>query len=371
MGKMERFSFVALVAGILFFLFADFISWALPMFVLKDIPKKSVQDLVAEAIAKNTTAWSDFKKLAMYYPESFQKLCEYTEKFSGATEVIKDCKPNEKTFAKALKIGHRWYVAEGCWNCHSQMIRPVSNETLRFGIPGVSNTVSYPSEYNNELQAPVLWGTKRVGPDLIREAAVHNIGWQAAHLYNPLYTSPGSNMPGYPWYFTKDKNGNIVPNERGISLLAYVMWLGSWEVKPPKEFRIEAKAVETATPGATEAETAQEEKPQTQEKVAVATESKPAEKKEEASSPNGQQLFQSKGCAACHQASADTVGPSLKKIAGAYAGKKDQLVKFLKGEHDAIVDPAKFGIMQPQLATTKAMSEQELNALVDFILSHK
>ena len=362
MGKMERFSFVALVAGILFFLFADFISWALPMFVLKDIPKKSVQDLVAEAIAKNTTAWSDFKKLAMYYPETFKKLCEYTEGFSGATEVIKDCKPNEKTFAKALKIGHRWYVAEGCWNCHSQMVRPVSNETLRFGIPGVSNTVSYPSEYKNELQAPVLWGTKRVGPDLIREAAVHNIGWQVAHLYNPLYTSPGSNMPGYPWYFTKDKNGNIVPNERGLSLIAYIMWLGSWEVKPPKEFRIEAKASETAVPGATEAETTKEEKVATVETKSVKKEEKKAD---------GQAIFQSKGCAACHQAAVDTVGPSLKKIAQAYAGKKDQLIAFLKGKHEAIVDPAKFGIMQPQLNTTKVLSDEELNALADFILKHK
>jgi len=367
MGKMERFSFVALVAGILFFLFADFISWALPMFVLKDIPKKSVEDLVAEAIAKNTTAWSDFKKLARYYPDTFKQLCEYTEAFSGATEVIKDCKPNEKTFAKALRIGHRWYVAEGCWNCHSQMIRPVSNETLRFGIPGVSNHVSYPSEYNNELQAPVLWGTKRIGPDLIREAAVHNIGWQVAHLYDPPSTSPGTNMPPYPWYFDKDKKGNIVPNVRGLSLLAYVMWLGSWEVKPPKPFRLEAKAVETAVPGGQEAETAKAETAPAEEKVAAAG----GEKAAPAGKPDGQSIFQSKGCTACHQAAADTVGPALKKIASAYAGKKDELIKFFSGEGKPKVDPAKFAVMQPQIATLKALSDEEKSALADFILSHK
>jgi len=241
MGKMERFAFVALVAGIIFFLFADFVSWALPMFVLKDIPKKSVTDLAKEAVAKNTTAWSDFKKVAMYYPEQFKKFCQYEEGFTGVGKV-KKCEPNVETLAKALKVGHRWYVAEGCWNCHSQMVRPVSNETLRFGIPGVSNTVSYPSEFNNELQAPVLWGTKRVGQDLIREAAIHNIGWQAAHLYKPTSTSPGSVMPGYPWYFEKTKDGKIVPNERGLALLTYIMWLGSWEVKPPKDFRLEAAA---------------------------------------------------------------------------------------------------------------------------------
>ncbi len=86
---------------------------------------------------------------------------------------------------------------------------------------------------------------------------------------------------------------------------------------------------------------------------------------------DGAALFKSKGCAACHQATVDTVGPSLKKIAEAYAGKEADLIKFLKGEHKAIVDPAKFAIMQPQLNTTKALSDEELKALAEFMLSHK
>ncbi|WP_457625913.1 c-type cytochrome [Persephonella sp.] len=85
---------------------------------------------------------------------------------------------------------------------------------------------------------------------------------------------------------------------------------------------------------------------------------------------DGGALFKSKGCAACHQASVDTVGPSLKKIAQAYKGKEGDLIKFLKGEAKPIVDPAKFGIMKPQLNTTKAMSDDELKAMAEFILSH-
>ncbi len=85
----------------------------------------------------------------------------------------------------------------------------------------------------------------------------------------------------------------------------------------------------------------------------------------------GENIFKSKGCAACHQAAVDTVGPALKKIAAAYAGKKEDLIKFLKGEAKPKVDPAKFAIMQPQLNTTKALSDKELEALADFILSHK
>jgi cytochrome c len=85
----------------------------------------------------------------------------------------------------------------------------------------------------------------------------------------------------------------------------------------------------------------------------------------------GKQLFTANGCTACHQEKADTVGPALAKIAQAYAGKKEDLIKFLKGEGKAVVDPAKFSIMQPQLNTTKALSDKDLNALAEFILSHK
>jgi cytochrome c len=85
---------------------------------------------------------------------------------------------------------------------------------------------------------------------------------------------------------------------------------------------------------------------------------------------DGEALFKSKGCAACHNPTVDTVGPSLKKIAAAYKGKKADLIKFLKGEGKAIVDPAKAGIMTPQLNTTKAMSDKELEAIADYMLKH-
>lgn len=86
---------------------------------------------------------------------------------------------------------------------------------------------------------------------------------------------------------------------------------------------------------------------------------------------DGKALFQQKGCTACHQAAADTVGPSLKKIAAAYAGKEAELIKYLKGEGKAIVDPAKEAVMKPQINTTKAMKDDELKALAQFILSNK
>jgi cytochrome c len=86
---------------------------------------------------------------------------------------------------------------------------------------------------------------------------------------------------------------------------------------------------------------------------------------------DGKALFQQKGCTACHQADKDSVGPALKKIAAAYKGKEADLIKFLKGQGKAIVDPAKESVMKPNLNTTKAMKDDELKALAQFILSHK
>ncbi len=88
-------------------------------------------------------------------------------------------------------------------------------------------------------------------------------------------------------------------------------------------------------------------------------------------SADGAAIFKSKGCASCHQPTADTVGPSLKKIAQAYAGKKADLIKFLKGQGKAIVDPAKEAIMRPQLTMTKNLPQEQLEALADYILKYK
>ncbi len=88
-------------------------------------------------------------------------------------------------------------------------------------------------------------------------------------------------------------------------------------------------------------------------------------------SADGASIFKSKGCASCHQPTADTVGPSLKKIAVAYDGKKADLVKFLQGKGKAIVDPAKEAIMRPQLTMIKNLPKDQLEALADFILKHK
>jgi cytochrome c oxidase cbb3-type subunit 2 len=186
------------IAGIGFFVLAFVGNGAVPMLMYKDRPEKTAEELV------NKRVMNQFRDLAERYPDSFQ---------AAFGEV------SEEKCAEALRLGRQIYVGEGCWHCHSQFVRPVSNESRRFG------PVSKSEEYDNELQRPVLFGTRRVGPDLSREGGRRGNDWHAVHFYNSRSVSTDSPMPAYPWFFdgSPDK-----PNRRGLALITYIQWLGSW-----------------------------------------------------------------------------------------------------------------------------------------------
>jgi len=125
--------------------------------------------------------------------------------------------PGYQPYSKLEKQGRQIYMEEGCWHCHTQFVRPVSNEPLYYG------PVSSAAEYLYEV--PQLFGTRRVGPDLWREGGKRTDDWHYAHLYNPRYTVPWSVMPAFPWLFEK-KDGKIVPTQRARALVAYLQALG-------------------------------------------------------------------------------------------------------------------------------------------------
>ena len=87
--------------------------------------------------------------------------------------------------------GRDIYVREGCYNCHSQMIRPFRAETLRYGHYSVAGEFVY--------DHPFQWGSKRTGPDLHRVGGKYSDQWQYDHLIDPRALVPESNMPAYPW----------------------------------------------------------------------------------------------------------------------------------------------------------------------------
>jgi cytochrome c oxidase cbb3-type subunit I/II len=94
-------------------------------------------------------------------------------------------------------MGRDIYVSEGCYNCHSQMVRPILPETKRYG------EYSKPGEFVNDH--PFQWGSRRIGPDLAREGVTKSsMLWQYTHLQNPQLVTPGSVMPKYVW-LSEDK----------------------------------------------------------------------------------------------------------------------------------------------------------------------
>jgi cytochrome c oxidase cbb3-type subunit 2 len=92
----------------------------------------------------------------------------------------------------ALQLaGRDVYVREGCYNCHSQMVRPFRAETLRYGPYSTAGEFVY--------DRPFQWGSKRTGPDLHRVGGRYSDEWHRVHLINPRDLVPESNMPAYPW----------------------------------------------------------------------------------------------------------------------------------------------------------------------------
>jgi len=106
----------------------------------------------------------------------------------------------ERYDALALE-GRDVYIREGCYNCHSQMIRPFRAETERYGHYSVAGESVY--------DHPFQWGSKRTGPDLARVGGRYSDDWQYAHLYNPRDVVPESNMPSYPWLFDAKLTGDL------------------------------------------------------------------------------------------------------------------------------------------------------------------
>jgi cytochrome c oxidase cbb3-type subunit II len=111
-------------------------------------------------------------------PLSFQR---------SVTEPVAGLKP----YGALELTGRDIYIREGCYNCHSQMVRPFRAEVERYGPYSVAGEFVY--------DRPFQWGSKRTGPDLHRVGGRYSDEWHRIHLMNPRDVVPESNMPGYPW----------------------------------------------------------------------------------------------------------------------------------------------------------------------------
>jgi cytochrome c oxidase cbb3-type subunit II len=116
----------------------------------------------------------------------------------STTQPVEGLKPYEPL----QLVGRDIYLREGCYNCHSQMIRPLHAETLRYGHYSVAGEFVY--------DHPFQWGSKRTGPDLHRVGGRYSDEWHRLHLADPRSLVPESNMPAYPWLAKSAANADDV-----------------------------------------------------------------------------------------------------------------------------------------------------------------
>jgi len=123
----------------------------------------------------------------------------------STTQPVKGLKP----YTALQLTGRDVYVREGCYNCHSQMIRPFRAETERYGHYSVAGEFVY--------DHPFQWGSKRTGPDLQRVGGRYSDEWHRLHLRNPRDLVPESNMPSYSWLARAPLNEqDIAPKMRAL-----------------------------------------------------------------------------------------------------------------------------------------------------------
>ena len=116
----------------------------------------------------------------------------------STTEPVAGVKP----YSPLRLTGRDIYIREGCYNCHSQMVRPFRAETERYGHYSVAGEYVY--------DHPFQWGSKRTGPDLHRVGGRYSDDWHRLHFRNPRDVVPESNMPAYPWLAETPADANTI-----------------------------------------------------------------------------------------------------------------------------------------------------------------
>ncbi len=155
-----------------------------------------------EAVEKNTGLLILFIVLVI----SVGGLVEIVPLFfmKDTTQPVEGLKPYS-----ALRLeGRDIYIREGCYVCHSQMIRPFRAETERYGHYSVAGEFVY--------DHPFQWGSKRTGPDLARVGGRYSDEWHRVHLINPRDVVPESNMPGYPWLAENKLDGRLTAKKMRV-----------------------------------------------------------------------------------------------------------------------------------------------------------
>jgi cytochrome c oxidase cbb3-type subunit 2 len=141
----------------------------------------------------------------------------------STTQPVEGIKP----YTPLQLAGRDIYLREGCYNCHSQMIRPFRAETERYGHYSVAGEFIY--------DHPFQWGSKRTGPDLHRVGGRYSDEWHRVHLNNPRDLVPESNMPAYPWLTQATIDPQVMPAKMRALRIVGVPYTDEQIAAAPKE----------------------------------------------------------------------------------------------------------------------------------------
>jgi cytochrome c oxidase cbb3-type subunit 2 len=130
--------------------------------------------------------------------------------------------------------GRNIYVREGCYLCHSQMIRPLRDEVERYGHYSLAAESMY--------DRPFQWGSKRTGPDLARVGNKYSDDWHRDHMHDPRSVVPGSVMPGYPWLAEADLDVDHIADDVKVQAMLGVPYSAEMIAKAASDLRIQATA---------------------------------------------------------------------------------------------------------------------------------
>jgi cytochrome c oxidase cbb3-type subunit I/II len=192
---------------------------------------------------RNGEQWANWHERLIENYLPFTLLVFVSVAIGGALQIIPSLVINrdkniegrlQELYTPLELAGRDIYIAEGCYNCHSQMIRTLKPDVMRYGRTGVADDYSHLGE--SIYDHPYQWGSKRTGPDLAREGgplaqgAKHmRIGkrdnvWHYNHFLNPRQTSDGSNMPNYPWLYESKTDFKSLPKKIAVQQKIGVPW---------------------------------------------------------------------------------------------------------------------------------------------------
>lgn len=143
--------------------------------------------------------------------------------------------PSVQPYSPLELIGRDIYVREGCYTCHSQLVRPFRSETERYGEYSKSGEYVY--------DHPFQWGSKRTGPDLHRVGGKYPDGWHFSHMKEPESVSPGSMMPKYPWLYSDNYDISLLPKKIEVMRMLGVPYPKNYEDRAIKDLKAQAEFI--------------------------------------------------------------------------------------------------------------------------------